>query len=80
MGHRLARVGVAKVIPVTDIDTRAVRKGQVWDWRGVRCEILRVARDQSWADLRVCSGMETWTKRQPLPFPADFWQQHRGEP
>lgn len=49
-----------------------VRKGQVWNWRGVRAEVLRVARDGTWADLRVSSGMETWTKRQALPFPADF--------
>lgn len=33
-------------------------------------EVTRVARDGSWADVRVCTWAVMWTKRQPLPLPA----------
>jgi hypothetical protein len=28
--------------------------------------VMRVARDESWADIRVCNWAVMWTKRQPL--------------
>lgn len=31
-------------------------------------EVTRVAKDGSWADIRVCTWAVMWTKRQPLPF------------
>ena len=39
-------------------------------------EVLRVARDRSWADIFVCTWAVAWRKRQPLrrgrlPFPAE---------
>lgn len=40
--------------------------------------ITRVARDGSWADIRVAQPNAEWSKRQPLrdgllPFPAVIW-------
>jgi hypothetical protein len=32
-------------------------------------EVTRVARDGTWADIRVCNCFVMWTKRQPLPLP-----------
>lgn len=48
-------------------------KGDVWQWENVTAVVRRVARDASWADLH-CSQENgaCWSKRQPLPFPADF--------
>lgn len=52
---------------------RTPQKGDVYSWRGVRCEVIRVARNQTWADLQVSPATgETWTKRQPLPLPDYF--------
>jgi len=48
-------------------------------------EVTRVARDGSWADIRVCNCYVMWTKRQQLPLPmvqpypwtmADIDRQH----
>lgn len=50
-----------------------MKKGDVYDWNGVRVEILRVAKDGSWADIRATSPGSypfdpyTWIKRQPVP-------------
>jgi hypothetical protein len=33
-------------------------------------EVTRVARDGTWADIRVCNCYVMWTKRQKLPLPA----------
>jgi hypothetical protein len=32
-------------------------------------EVTRVAKDGSWADIKVCTWAVTWTKRQVLPLP-----------
>lgn len=32
------------------------------------CAVTRVARDGSWADMRVYSAGAYWSKRQPLPW------------
>lgn len=34
-------------------------------WR-LYIEVTRVARDQTWADIRVCNCYVMWTKRQKL--------------
>jgi hypothetical protein len=34
--------------------------------------VTRVARDESWADIRCTVPGSTWTKRQPLPLSATF--------
>lgn len=57
---------------MTEDTTPAVRKGDRYTWHGVSCEVLSVARNGTWANIRVYSGLETWTKRQPLPFAAGF--------
>lgn len=31
--------------------------------------VTRVARDDSWADLRMYTFASTWTKRMPMPMP-----------
>ena len=50
----------------------SVEKGDRLEWHGVAVEVLRVARDGSWADVRCVppNGEEPWTKRQKLPLPA----------
>jgi hypothetical protein len=50
-----------------------IRKGDRFYWNGVEITVLRVARDGTWADLRVHPegpGSGTFTKRQSLPLPA----------
>jgi len=51
-----------------------VRKGDRYvygdDSKPYFIEVTRVARDQSWADIRVCNWAVMWTKRQPLPVPG----------
>lgn len=54
----------------------AVKRGDRYIWRHpatpetpVYIEIVRVARDGSWADIRCCTWAVMWTKRQPLPLP-----------
>jgi hypothetical protein len=42
---------------------------QIYEWRGIRYTITRVARDQTWADIRVRTDHGGWSKRQPLPLP-----------
>jgi hypothetical protein len=32
-------------------------------------EVTRVAKDRTWADIRVCNCYVMWTKRQKLPLP-----------
>jgi hypothetical protein len=49
----------------------AVKKGDLFDWMGVRVEVTRVSR--MWADIKVTPPLGPgWTKRQPLPFPESF--------
>jgi len=51
--------------------TTDVRKGDLYDWNGIRVEVLRVSR--SWADIQVTPPIGAgWTKRQPLPLPESF--------
>lgn len=50
-----------------------VRKGDHFYWNGITMTVLRVARDDTWADIRIRqdgAGSGTWAKRQPLPLPA----------
>jgi hypothetical protein len=53
-----------------------VKKGDRFRWHEVHVEVLRVARDGSWADIYCNANPDSaatgWTKRQPLPFPADM--------
>lgn len=52
---------------------RPVRKGDEFVWHGVEIRVARVAKDATWADIIVWPAAGPgWTKRQPLPFPADF--------
>jgi hypothetical protein len=51
-----------------------ILQGQKYKWMGAIFEVTRVAKDQSWADIKVSTVSrpdKTWTKRQPLPFPED---------
>lgn len=51
----------------------SVRPGDRLTWNGLLVEVRRVARDGSWADIRVTHGNgHVHTKRQPLPFPQGF--------
>jgi hypothetical protein len=57
----------------------AVRAGQIFEaecgpfTRPDEIEVRRVARDCSWADIRVRqSHGATWTKRMRLPFPRSW--------
>lgn len=55
---------------------QGVRKGDHFDAGILAIEVLRVARNGSWADIRVRqerSAVATWTKRQPMPFPS-YWR------
>lgn len=50
-----------------------VKRGDRLIWQDVEILVIRVARDKSWADVR-CRDLESgavWSKRQPLPLPAD---------
>lgn len=53
-------------------------KGARYEWSAladgvaVQVEVIRVATDQSWADLRCTDGAVTWSKRQALPLPDSF--------
>ena len=47
----------------------SVKAGQWYQWMGVDMEVIRVARDGSWADFRCYGRDETWNKRQTLPLP-----------
>jgi hypothetical protein len=61
-----------------------VTKGQRYVWEGtargaVYVEVLRVARDGTWADIRCTTALYRgeddagmWTKRQPLPLHESF--------
>lgn len=58
-----------------------VSKGDRFIWNGaeetdtipVQVEVIRVARDESWADIFcTVNGISFWSKRQQLPFPATF--------
>jgi hypothetical protein len=53
-----------------------VKRGDRYIWRHasapdvhVYIYITRVARDGSWADIRCCTWLRGWSKRQPLPLP-----------
>lgn len=57
------------------------KKGDVYYAELNRVTVLRVAKDGGWADILV-EQLDTrarWTKRQPLPFPAD-WDALEGGP
>jgi hypothetical protein len=46
-----------------------VKRGDRFVWKGVSIEVMRAAKDGSWADI-YCREMGTsWTKRQRLPLP-----------
>lgn len=47
------------------------KKGHVYRDGDLEIEVMRVARDESWADINVfqMTTNTAWTKRQPLPFP-----------
>ncbi len=49
---------------------KTVVKGNRLIWNQVKIEVMRVAKDDTWADL-YCTGPtgDTWTKRQALPLP-----------
>lgn len=50
-----------------------VKRWQEYEWKGCHLLVIRVAEDQSWADIFVYqrdSGA-TWCKRQPLPLPPE---------
>jgi hypothetical protein len=50
-----------------------VKKGDAFNWNGVRVQVTRAAKDGSWADIWCMASIwEVWTKRQSLPFPASF--------
>jgi len=51
-----------------------VEKGETYLWGSVYMDVIRVARDQTWADLSCyqVGTRVTWSKRQPLPFPDTF--------
>lgn len=53
-----------------------VVKGQIWNWnKDVRCYVIRVARDGTWADMRCwryTTDSKPWSKRMPLPLPDSF--------
>lgn len=46
-------------------------KGDVYEWLGVTVTVQRLAKDGTWADLSCALDGHTWTKRQPLPLPAE---------
>lgn len=49
------------------------KKDQVFYSHGERITVLRVSKAGLWADIRVEQLHNArWTKRQPLPFPADW--------
>jgi len=52
-----------------------VKRGDRYSWSGVAIDVIRVAKDGTWAHIRCSSGIgprSNWMKRQPLPFPVDF--------
>lgn len=53
-------------------------KGDKFIWNdGVCVEITRVAKDQTWADLRCWTSINvSWTKRQTLPLPESFVREY----
>lgn len=49
-----------------------VKKGDQFAWMGTKLTVRSVARDGSYANVLVQQqGGASWTKRQPLPLPAD---------
>lgn len=66
-------------------------KGQRWcaypkapPTQRIFVEVLRVARDGSWADILCCTWASAWRKRQPLrrgllPFPAEPFNWDRSD-
>ncbi len=50
------------------------KKDQVWYCRMDRITVLRVSKKGEWADILVeqFNTRARWTKRQPVPFPADW--------
>jgi hypothetical protein len=38
-------------------------------WEDVEINVIRVAKDGTWADIHCHVGESFWTKRQPLPMP-----------
>lgn len=58
-----------------DLDRRMAypHKGDLFEWQDHAVIVTRVAKDGTWADIRVHHPFgATWTKRQPLPIPADW--------
>lgn len=49
-----------------------VNRADVYDWRGVRCVVNRVAKDRSWADFTMTRGGSSWGKRMWLPLDPAF--------
>lgn len=54
----------------------SLRRGDHLVWRvpggsPVYILVTRVARDTSWADLRMHTWALSWAKRMPLPMPSD---------
>src|SRR4051794_25731981 len=60
------------MMTVTDL---AVKKGDRFRAMGTLVEVVRASKN--WADIKVEpeNGAEGWTKRQPLPFPANWRRQ-----
>ena len=47
-------------------------KGDRFTWNGCLITVLRVARDETWADIHCKTFVGAgWTKRQPLPLPDE---------
>ncbi len=55
-------------------------KGDTYEWLGVTVTVTRVAGDGTWADVACELDGHTWTKRQPLPLPAEAELVTVGEP
>ena len=65
-----------------------MKKGDIYDWNSVTVEIMSVAKDGTWANIKVTSpgaypfDPYVWTKRQPLTdgeLPPD-WVLQAAEP
>lgn len=51
-----------------------MKRDDVYEWEGHCIRVERVSKKGEWADIFVyqLSTRASWTKRQPLPFPASW--------
>jgi hypothetical protein len=60
---------VLEIIPRDHPAYPGVIRGEVWVCGGVKHLVIRVARDGTWADVRLTGQRAT---RVPVPFPDDW--------